>query len=412
VSAVVESCILRNLALLDVDSASLESGWELLVQDGKILRLERGPIHGVAAETIDLGGRVLMPGLIDCHVHLIRILLPSAPVMLPSLNTAYAAQTLESMLMRGFTTVRDAAGADLGHKQAVELGLFKGPRLFVSGRALSQTGGHGDPRSQADESLPNCLTQLGSGASRIADGITEVRRAVRDEIRRGADQIKIMAGGGVSTLADPLERDQYSVDELRAIVDEAERAGTYAMAHVYTASGIARCVEAGVRTIEHGTFLDESTAKLMRQRGAFYSPTLYAAKLLSEQGLKIGYTASAVEKAKEVFAVGCQGLEIAYRSGLKICFSTDLVRAPELQNEEFLIRADIIPAADLIRSATTVGADVMNMTDKIGSIRLGAFADLIAVDGNPLEDIALLANQGDHISFVMKEGKIVKNRLV
>lgn len=403
--------LLRNFALLDVGTERLSSGYQLLIKDGLIARLEKGNIAEKDAQPIDLGGRVLMPGLIDCHVHLTRILLPPSPVMLPSLSTAYAAETLHRTLLRGFTTIRDAAGADLGHKQAIELGLFKGPRLFIAGRALSQTGGHGDPRNQADSRLPCDCSGILSGACRLADGVDEVRRAVRDEIRLGADHIKVMAGGGVATLADPLDQDQYSEEELRVAVQEASRAKKYVMAHVYTASGVRRCVEAGVRTIEHGSFLDEATAKLMRENGTFLSPTLYVSHLVATRGKELGYPDLVVSKAKEVLAVGSRALDIAQRAGLKICFSTDLARAPDLQSEEFILRAQIMRPADIIKSATLVGAEVVGMTGKIGVIAAGAVADLIAIDGNPLESIALLAEQGKHMPLIIKDGQIAKNAL-
>lgn len=400
--------ILKNFDLLDVKAGSLLTGYQLLVKDPVISQLKKGQIASPAAEVIDLGGRVLMPGLIDSHIHLNRNNHPPAPVMLPSLDTAYASETLRGMLMRGFTTVRDAAGADFGHKQAVELGLFVGPRLFVAGRALSQTGGHGDPRSPADTGVPCPCSPLGSGISRIADGEVEVRRAVRDEIRLGADQIKIFAGGGVSTLTDPIDQEQYSFAELEAAVDEAGRAHRYVMAHVYTAAGIRRCIEAGVRTIEHGSFLDESTARMMVEAGAYLSPNLLIYHIIANEGKALGYADVIVSKAREVLAVGSKAIDIARRVGLKMSYSTDLSKVPERQDEEFIVRSEILPNDEIIRSATLVGAEIVRMEGRIGVIAENAYADLIAVDGNPLEDIRLLTGQGRHLSLIMKEGKIFK----
>ena len=220
-----------------------------------------------------------MPGLIDCHVH---IMVPAMggrisayPEVLPSFQAAVAGDVLRDILMRGFTTVRDAAGADAGHREAVEQGLFTGPRLFVCGRAISQTGGHGDARSPADLASPCACVHLVGGLCRIADGVTEVRQAVRDEIRLGADQIKVMAGGGVASPADPIDQLQYSDDELAAAaVDEAGRSHTYVLVHAYTAEAIKRSVRAGARTIEHGNMIDEEAAAMMARAGAFLVPTL------------------------------------------------------------------------------------------------------------------------------------------
>jgi imidazolonepropionase-like amidohydrolase len=400
--------ILKNFDLLDVREGKLLAGYQLLIRGATIARVEKGAIEAASAEVVDLGGRVLMPGLIDCHVHLNRNNFPVAPVMLPSLSTAYASETLRSMLMRGFTTVRDAAGADFGHKQAIELGLFVGPRLFAAGRAISQTGGHGDPRSPADTGVPCPCSPLGSGISRIADGETEVRRAVRDEIRLGADHIKVMAGGGVATLADPIDQEQYSFGELQAAVDEARRANRYVMAHVYTAAGIRRCIEAGIRTIEHGSFLDEDTARMMVAAGAYLSPNLLIYHIIANEGKALGYADVTVSKAKEVLEVGSRAIDIARKVGLKMSYSTDLSKVPHRQDEEFIVRSEILPNDEIIRSATLVGAEIVQMPGKVGEIAENAHADLIAVDGNPLEDIRLLTGQGRHLSLIMKEGKIFK----
>jgi imidazolonepropionase-like amidohydrolase len=403
--------IFTNLTILDAVAGKCLGGQEVRIADDRIAEIAPRVGRAPQAQVVDLGGRTLMAGLIDCHVHIHRTPLPLFPTMLPSLITAHAGATLRGMLMRGFTTVRDAGGADAGHRQAVELGLFEGPRLFVSGRALTQTGGHGDPRSPADVTPPCACTHLVAGLGRIADGVPEVRRAVRDEIRLGADQIKLMAGGGVGTVADPIGRLQYSTEELEAVVDEAHRSQTYVMAHVYTAEGIRRCVEAGVRTIEHGHFLDEATADLMAQRGAFLSTNLIIYDIIANEGLQLGWLPANVAKAREVLDVGVRALEIAQRAGVKIAFGTDLSRTPERQGDELVFRSQFMSAAQVIHDATVVGAEIVRMDHELGQVRTGMIADLLVVDGDPLADIKLLAGNGRHLPLIMKEGRVVKNEL-
>lgn len=402
--------LLRNLALLDPVAGTVGAGHEVLVDGKTVAAVERGRIDAPDAEVIDLKGRTLMPGLIDCHVHLNRTILPTAPVMLPSLLTAHAGVTLKGMLMRGFTTVRDAGGADAGHRQAVEQGLFTGPRVFVSGRAISQTGGHGDPRSPADLVAPCDCVHLEAGLGRIADGVPEVRKAVRDEIRLGADQIKVMAGGGLASQADFPDQLQYSQEELDAIVDEATRSRTYVMAHVFVNDGIRRCIEAGVRTIEHGYFLDEPTARVMKETNTYLSINLLTVQVIAN-GKSLGYTDASIAKAQDVLARGVRAYEIALREGVKVAFATDLSRAPERMSEEFLVRAEMSTPAQMIHSATVVGAEVVRMPGRLGRIVPGAFADMLAIDGNPLEDIRLLTGEGRHMPLIVKEGAVHKNTL-
>lgn len=403
--------LLRNLALLDPVAGALTSGYEVLVSGCEIVEVSRGTISATDADVIDLGGRTLMPGLIDLHSHITGECLPTAPRMLPSLITAHAGRVLLGMVSRGFTTIRDAGGADYGHKRAVELGLFPGPRLFTSGRAISQTGGHGDSRSPADlRDPPLCCAQF-PGIGRIADGVPEVRKAVRDELRLGADQIKVMAGGGVASLSDPIDSVQYSTEELEAIVDEAHRAHKYVMAHSITAESIQRCIQAGVRTIEHGSLLDERTAKLMAEAGTYLVPTLTIYHVIKQSGRSLGFSEVSMEKVEEVWAGGTRSLELAAAAGVKMGFGTDVARCPEYQSDEFLLRGAVLPAADVIRSATVVGAEILRLEGKLGRIQPGAFADMIAVDGNPLEDLRLLTGQGEHLSLIVANGRVLKNRL-
>jgi imidazolonepropionase-like amidohydrolase len=408
--------LFRNFAMLEPRDGALQSGYQLLVRGQHIAELRPGAIDDAGARVVDLGGRTLMPGLIDCHVH---IMVPAMggrisayPNVLPSFQAAVAGDVLRGILMRGFTTVRDAAGADAGHREAVEQGLFTGPRLFVCGRAISQTGGHGDARSRADLSSPCACVHLVGGLCRIADGVTEVRQAVRDEIRLGADQIKVMAGGGVASAADPIDQLQYSDDELAAAVDEAGRSQTYVLVHAYTADAIKRSILAGVRSIEHGNMIDEEAAAMMVRAGAFLVPTLITYRAHQRLGDAIPRAPGEMEKIRSVLEAGVRSLEIAAHAGVKMAFGTDCFRTrTEFQTEEFLVRAEVLKAADIIRSATTVAAEVLRMEGRLGTLAPGALADLIAVDGDPLGDLGLFQDEGAHIPMIMKDGQFYKNTL-
>lgn len=403
--------LFTNFDLLDTRAGVARTGHQVLVAGGRIAEVADGAIRARDVETVDLGGRTLMPGLIDCHNHVSNQILPGPPTMLPSLALATQAEVLRGMLMRGFTTLRDTGGADLGHKMAVEQGLIAGPRLFVSGRTISQSGGHGDARTRADLADPCACVHLGGGIGRIADGVAEVRRAVRDEIRLGADQIKVMGSGGIASAADPIEQLQYSFGELEAAVDEATRSHTYVCAHVYPDDAIRRCVDAGVRTIEHGNLLEEETARRMAVAGAYLVPTLITFRLLDRFGPEIGYSEEQMERTQIVLSAGTRSLEIARAAGVKMAYGTDIGFWHEYQAEEFLVRAEVLSAAEIIHSATVIGAEVVRMEGLLGVIEAGAFADLLVVDGNPLEDLGLLQDQGAHFAAIMKDGRFVKNEL-
>ena len=408
--------LLHNCTVLDPRTGTLASGSAVLVEDGTVAAVSDQPITAPGATRIDLGGRILMPGLIDCHVHVNAVRVTSglaANRVLPaSFIAAAASNVMRGMLMRGFTSIRDAGGADRGLREAVEQGLFIGPRLFIAGRAISQTGGHGDFRERIDSPAPCGCEHFVSGIGRVADGVPAVQQAVRDEIRLGADQIKIMASGGVASAADPVHFLQYSRAELDAIVDEATRADTYVMAHAYTPAAVSRAVEAGVRTIEHGNLIDAATAALMATMGAYLVPTLVTFKALAENGAALGFPPDMLAKLSSIVAVGTQSLRHAHAAGVKMAYGTDLLgELHKHQSEEFLIRNEALPALEVLRSATTIAAEVLKMEGRLGVIAPGACADLLAVDGNPLDDLNVLQDQGLHLPLIMKAGHIVKSTL-
>ena len=403
--------IFANCAVLDGTRKERRGDHHVLVEGNRIREVSDAPIKSGTARTIDLKGRTLMPGLIDAHVHVLAVDLPldrlsDRPV---TLLTLQAAKVLEGMLQRGFTTIRDAGGADGGLAEAVEEGLVHGPRIFPSGMALSQTGGHGDvrPRTQSVETCACCAGGL--AGSRIADGVAECRRAARDELRKGATQIKILASGGVASPYDPIWNLQYSEEEVRAIVEEARAWRTYVLAHAYSPEAIRRSIEFGVRSIEHGNLIDRATAEHVAGADAFVVPTLATYDALHRFGRELGFTETNMAKLAEVREAGLGSLEILQRAGVKIGWGTDLLGPMHRhQSREFIIRAEAMAPFDIIRSATLVNAELLNRAGDLGVVAPGARADLIAVDGDPLTDISLLDGQGEHLTQIMKDGVFYK----
>ena len=405
-----DSLLLRGGAVLDMAAGELRAA-DVLVEGDRIAAVGPGLAPPAGARVANISGGTIMPGLIDCHVHVCADGMVAYPTLFPSLVAARAARLLHETLLRGFTTIRDMGGADAGFRRAVEEGLFPGPRMFVSGRPLSQTGGHGDKRNPAD-ACPACALRAEATMGIVADGVDAVRRAAREEIRRGVDQIKIMASGGISSPADPVDYDQYALDEITAAVDEATRAHRYVAAHAYTPTAIARAVACGVRTIEHGNFLDEDSARRMAEAGAFLVPTLVVYRRVVQHAAEVGISAFHLAKAKEVLATGTRSLEIARRAGVKMALGTDLFRAPkQYQAEELLIRAEALPAAEVLRSATVTGAEVIRMADRLGQVKEGFLADLLVVDGDPLSDLSVLQDQGARFPMILKGGVAAKDSL-
>ena len=399
---------------LDPRRDELQDGVSVLIEDGTVKEVADRPITASAATRIDLRGRTLMPGLIDAHIHVVLTevnlrLLSDVPL---TLLAAKGAVAMRAMLHRGFTTLRDTGGADFGIKAAVDQGLFEGPRLFIAGAPLSQTGGHADHRFRTQtQSFCACCSGL-SWTARVADCVPDVIKATRDELRKGADHIKLMVSGGVASQLDPLESLQYRIDEIEAAVDEATRWGTYVCAHAYSAKAIERAVSAGVRTIEHGNLIDSPTAQLMAERGAYLVPTLVAYDALKRRGPDYGLSSYSLEKNELVLHAGLRSLEIARAAGVKIGFGSDLLG--QLQNDhcnEFTIRREVMSAPDIIRSATLVNAEIVRQEGKLGELIPCAHADLLVVDGDPYRDISVFLGEGRNIAAIMRGGQFVKNTL-
>jgi imidazolonepropionase-like amidohydrolase len=403
--------IFANCAVLDGTRKERREDHHVLVEGDRIREVADRPITSVDAEVIDLQGHTLMPGLIDAHVHVLAVdaalaRLSDRPV---TLLTLQAAKVLEGMLQRGFTTIRDAAGADGGLAEAVEQGLVQGPRIFPSGSALSQTGGHGDVRPRTQSVVTCACCEGGINLSRIADGVTECRRAARDELRKGATQIKIMSSGGVASPYDPIWNLQYSEEEVRAIVEEAQAWHTYVLAHAYSPEAIRRSIDFGVRSIEHGNLIDRATAEHVAGANAFVVPTLATYDALHRFGRELGFTEANMAKLAEVREAGLGSLEILQRAGVKIGYGTDLLGPMHRhQSREFVIRAEAMAPFDIICSATIVNAELLNRVGELGIVAPDARADLIAVDGDPLADIALFDGQGEHLTHIMKDGVFYK----
>ena len=408
--------LLKNFKMFDGLSAEFLCGLSIFIESDRITSINQdGGCPKGAVEVIDCNGRVLMPGLIDAHVH------ANTPTysfynndrMPSSLLANHAASILEGMLNRGFTTVRDAGGGDRGLHQAIEEGLIKGPRFFYAGKAISQTGGHGDMRPGDKVELCQCGQYSGS-ISKVADGVDEVRKAVREELRQGAHQIKIFVSGGVSSPTDPIWMPQYTEEEIRAAVYEASTHRTYVMAHCHTDDGARRCAEYGVRTIEHGTEINLDTAHFLAEKGVYVVPTLATMHVISTQGEALGLPAMSLEKIKGVFERTLQSIDNCQKAGVKIGFGSDLLGSEyhNLQGDEFAHRAKISKPIDILRSATSINAEILQKEGELGCIKEGALADLILLDFDPLTNIEGFSDPIKNIPLVMKGGEIIRNDLV
>ena len=413
--------IFRNVRIWDGRSDDARVG-EVLVVGNKIedvsSRIVMRP--DINAIVINGGGRLLTPGFIDAHVHMTRVLprqelMENDPVYIAALEIRGA----EQALMRGFTTQRDVAGASFGLKKAIDQGLILGPRIYAAGAALSQTGGHGDNRHYSDppRSPNGSLTYDESiGHTAIADGVPQVLVAAREQLAHGAAFIKVFASGGASSEFDPLAVTEYTLEELRAAVDVATSFGTYVTVHSYNPTSTRRAIEAGVRCIEHGHLLDDATMKLIADRGIFLSTNLFV-----YEAIPPGLTPSQRAKLLEVKAATDGMIRLAKKYHVKLGFGTDLINGLDLmarQNREFTLRARWFSPVEILRQATSGNAELLAMSGlrnpypgKLGVIEVGAYADLLLVNGDILKDISILESPDTALALIMKDGRVVKDHL-
>ena len=413
-SAPSTQIVFKNFAMLDPAHGELRGGHQLLVEGERIKEVSAKPIKAAKATVVDCRGQTLMPGLIDCHVHVIHseVNIRFLEAMPLTLLTARASVRLRAMLDRGFTTVRDTGGCDWGIQTAVEQGLMVGPRIFIAGKSIGPTGGHSDGRRRTQMAAACICCDGLQFKSAIADGADEVRKAAREQMRQGADHVKIMMSGGVASPYDPLDSLQFSPAEVTAAVEEAHAFGRYVCAHAYSPEAITRAAQLGVRTIEHGNLVDDASAKLMAEKGMFLVANLVAYYAMKDRAAQFGMTADSLAKNDLVIDGGLKSLEICKRHGVPVAYGSDLLGELHWeQTREFRLRREVVSPIEIIRSATTIGAQVLRMEGRLATLAPGAFADIIVVDGNPLQRLEVLEGQGEHLSVIMKGGRFHKHRL-
>ena len=402
--------LIYNLNLLDVETGDIAPNSSLLIEGERIKKVDQGSAPDINGDSVDGKNAYVMPGLIDAHVHCVITtmnfaVLRNKPEAVRILETA---NILKGILGRGFTTIRDAGGADFGIARAVSSGLIPGPRIFYAGRVLSQTGGHGDILEAAADHQVCACSAFTSWFSHVVDSPDAVRAAARLELKRGASQIKIMASGGVASVSDPLMSLQFTPEEMQAACDAASDWGAYTMAHAYSPDAITRAVTSGVRTIEHGNLLDEGSAQSMAKAGAYLVPTLVTYQGMKEAGARYGLGTYMQEKNEVVMRAGIESLSIAEKAGVPVGFGTDLLgELHPMQNQEFKIRSEKQSPLSIIQSATCINADIIKQKDQLGVIKEGAIADLLFLDSNPLDDIAVLAEPDKHIRMIYQAGQQV-----
>jgi imidazolonepropionase-like amidohydrolase len=411
----MSSFLLENANVVLDGHRTLQPGFNILVKGDRIEAVTRDPIERPDTQPIDVAGKTVLPGLIDAHAHITGLSLSPKNLAYPAADLVVAAANyLRNSLMAGFTTIREAGGADYSIAHLLKQGTIIGPRLFYSGRALTQTGGGADFRTPIELTDPCGHVSPMSVMSVIADGVDQVRAAAREELRKGATQIKVFASGGVVFPAEghPTQY-EFSEAELAAIVEEARARGTYVMAHVYTDEGVRRCLKTGVRSIEHGNFMTEETVAQLAEHRAYLDPTFISLVQRVETADEMGLSRGIVDNLERTIERGKEVYCWAKRHQVPIALGTDLwgPEAQKSQLREFEIRREFDAAPDILRSATAINADLLMQKGNLGMIAAGAYADLLVVDGDPLADLGILLDPEHKLKLIMKAGAIYKNTL-
>ncbi|WP_344195976.1 amidohydrolase family protein [Kribbella karoonensis] len=414
-----EPIVFHDVRVLDVRRGSVGDPVQVAVRDGVVTEIAPTVSEPPGARVVPGDGRTLMPGLIDAHWHSLFAAVPLMTAMMGDVGYLHvvAAATARETLLRGFTTVRDAGGPSLGLKQAIDAGVVPGPRIYPSGAMISQTGGHGDFRTRHE--VPRGRTGHLShaelvGAVRIADGVSAVFEAAREQLMLGASQLKLMAGGGVASPYDPLDVTQYTEAELRAAVEAAENWGTYVMVHAYTPRAVRQSVRAGVRCIEHGQLLDDATAALMAENGVWWSLQPFlddedAPPVPPGNQSKFDQMARGTDTA----------YELARKHDVRLAWGTDTLFDPGLaakQGKQLAKMTRWFTPAEVLTMATVTNAELLGLSGErnpypgtLGVVEEGALADLILVNGNPLENLQLVATPDTSFALIMKQGTIAKD---
>jgi len=422
-AASVASIVFSNLRLFDGKSDALIEGLRVVVE-GKTIRSVEPAETPLAPEArvVDCGGRVLMPGLIDAHWHAMLASLPMTVLLSADVGyiTLVAADEARKTLMRGFTSVRDMAGPTFSLKRAIDAGLVPGPRIWPSGAMISQTGGHGDFRFPYEvPASPNAplsrVEAIGGGA--VADGVDRVLQRAREQLMLGASQLKLAAGGGVSSHYDPIDVSQYTEAEFRAAVDAAENWGTYVAVHAYTPRAIQTAIRGGVKCIEHGHLMDEPTAELIARNGIW----LCAQPFLNNEYSNPQPTPDGEAKAQQVYAGTDAAYKFAKRFNLKTAWGTDILFDSKMTTHQGAILTTLerwYRPVEILKMATSVNGELLAMSGprspypgKLGVIEPGALADLILVDGDPTANLKLVADPEKNFLIIMKDGRVVKDKL-
>ncbi len=411
----MKTIALINATIIDCTGADPITGGSVIIEDDRIKAVLPGDPGSLPSETkiLDCKGQTLLPGLIDAHVHIGSVEASFTDQQrhhFTSVLVIKSVKILKDTLEQGFTTVRDVGGADPGFRQAVADGLIPGPRLFVCGRILSQTGGHADGRLPTETYQP--VEHAAGTASGIYDGVDAVRRASREQLRQGVDHLKVMAGGGAMSPADEIDTAQYSLDELVAVVFEAENAGKYVAAHCYSDRSIRNCLKAGIRTIEHGNLMSTPVAGEIKAAGAFLVPTIVTYEKISSMGKALGIPENNIRKINQALEKAYESLEIAFKEGVKIGSGSDLLGPMQVfKGTELACQARIMGPMGALMAATRTNAELIRQEKNLGTVETGKLADLILVDGDPLKDIALFQDYHEKITLIMQGGRIYKSQL-